>query len=199
MKRMGFDLDGVFCDFNYAYRLLFIEVTKKDLFPPEWKDRKNIIPPVWDYELHFGYTSAERAEVWKRIRKDNGFWEFLPAYEENVLPLKDFLTNTEEEHELYFISTRAGKEVKSQTEKWLYSYGVDLPTVLISDYKGHLAYGLDLHCFVDDRLENILSVQEHSPSTRVYLLDKLYNREGRNDKIKVIHNIREFLIAEELI
>lgn len=199
MKRMGFDLDGIFCDFNYSYRQLFIAVTGKDLFPPEWAERKNIYPPVWDYELHFGYTKTERSDVWKRIRMSKCFWEELSPYEDNLLPFRDYILDSDRNDEIYFITTRPGTCVKAQTESWLYINGLDNPTVLLSDYKGHIAFGLDLHCFVDDKLENILSVQEHSPSTRVYLVDKLYNRAGRNDKIKVIDNMREFLIAEELI
>lgn len=197
-KKIGIDLDGVICDFNYAFRKMFIDVTGKDLFPVEWSDPDKLHPPVWDYDLHFGYTKEERKAVFNKMNESSLFWFNLDCYEENLFTLRS-ASYEYREVDFYFMTTRThGKNIKNQTTNWLESYGFQFPSVILTDNKGAIANGIGLDAFIDDKLENILSVQQLSPKTRTYLLNKLYNKDQRNNRMIVVENMKEFLAAEGL-
>jgi len=150
--RIGLDIDGVLSDFNAGYRDLFVETTQKDLFNGE------VDPPCWNYHTGYGYTDKEMVAVWAAIREDHGFWERLAPYPGAT----KFLTNLfwrRSTMDVYFVTTRVGREVKLQTERWLARHGFPNPTVLIAKGdKGAIAAGLGLTHVLDDRPENLFTM-----------------------------------------
>ncbi len=112
------------------------------------------------------------------------FWEDL-----NALPAVQTLRlwETTSANEFYFITSRVGMFVKSQTERWLKKHVAPGLTVLISSEKGALCKALKLDYYVDDRAENIIDVQRTSPSTRAYLTDQPWNQH-----LSVMRRISDF-------
>lgn len=185
--RIGFDIDGVLANFIPSYQKLAIEVAGKDLF--DRGDYKN--PPCWNWPEYRGYSKETMKEVWNRIKNDERFWMDLDPLP-GVSTLRMCILDLQRYHEIYFVTSRVGSDVKWQTEQWLRLHlAIDLPTVLISSAKGLCAKALKLDCYLDDNADNVNDVvlktlpEEISvtlpnilqPATRTYLLDASYNRE----------------------
>jgi hypothetical protein len=175
--KIGFDIDGVLCSFEYGYRRLLIDVLGKDIIPA-WLEHEG--PPVCDWPQHYGVTDAQVTEAWARIMPDNAFWADLPPTQEFPV-FKRWWNAHNHRHDIYFITNRMGLEVKKQTELWLANHLVlesvmFSPTVLISGQKGAISKALGLDFYVDDSGGNIQSVNTLSPKTRAYLIDRAYNR-----------------------
>lgn len=172
--RIGFDIDGVLADFNTSFIALIKKVTGKNLFP------NGYWPTTWNYPESLGYTAVEVGWAWDAIKAEGNFWRDLGALPDTAA-LQDWLWNGNAHNdvydEFYFITSRMGKNVKRQTEDWLEEH-LELPglTVLISSEKGALAKALKLDYYVDDRAENILDVNEKSPTTFAFLIDQPWNR-----------------------
>jgi 5'(3')-deoxyribonucleotidase len=174
--RIGFDIDGVFANFVASYRVWLVQQTGKDLFPPSPLSRWD----SWDWDLEVGYTNEERGRTFKAIAESPSFWYGLEPHLDSTETMWMLLHELEHKHDIYFVTNRAGETAKRQTEAWLLKllpyYKLALsPTVLISSHKGLVAAALKLDCYVDDNLDNILSVLSESPKTRAYLLNRAYN------------------------
>ncbi len=189
--RVGFDLDGVLATFWRAYEDLCIVEQEENLFPP---NRHELIPPVWDWPQHFGYTSQTVSKVWRQIREDELFWLNLPA-----LPGMHELIESRVlgQDEVYFITARPGKSAKKQSESWLLGQGVWNPTVLMTANKRDACDLLQLDAYIDDKWENVITSQD--TKTRVYLLDYPYNqrRPGWVEKFTRVPSVQAMLQAEE--
>ncbi len=212
--RIGLDLDGVFCDFVQAYQQLHVETTGRDTFLPG----DNIDPPTWNWPQTRGYSKGETTVVWERIKEDPYFWVRLQPQRPAYQVLSNAYDRLTHEHELCFITTRTGMNVKAQTEQWLINWVVGLdrqfPTVLIAQYrkKGHIALGLGLDCYIDDNYENATDMVKESPRTRTYLLHRRYNAEGveASDATNIhytntaveerrVQSVADFLVTEGLV
>lgn len=173
---IGVDLDGVVADFNTAYIELVPKLTGRNLFPAGYT--KDDIT-TWSYPETFGYTNKEISAVWKWIGQDDEFWfnlkplegaeDFLEklAYEEMAAP-----------HDIYFITSRVGYDVKRQSEEWLVQHGWGggfAPTVLISYEKGLCCKALKINAYIDDKNENCEQVLSESPKTLCYMLARPWN------------------------
>lgn len=171
--RIGFDVDGVLADFNRSFMDLFPRVTGKSLFAPDYW------PHTWDYPQAVGYTNEETSAVWEHIKAGGAFWGNLEP-----LPDMDVLRKWMASdpipspfYEIYYVTSRMGRNVKFQTETWLDDcLGNIGNTVLISSEKGAIAKALKLDYYVDDRAENILDVMKVSPGTHAFLLDAPWNQ-----------------------
>lgn len=185
--RIGFDIDGVLADFIGSYQRLFVEESGGNLFGPS----DHIDPPCWDWPQYRGYSDSVVGRVWARITADDTFWMNLNPMG-NVLTLGQMLYELERKHEVYFITNRAGLRVKRQTEIWLIDHlryparcqGV-FPTVLVSSAKGVMCKALNLDVYIDDNYENCADAKLTSPTTRTYMLDRLYNRQTRVNNVLV--------------
>lgn len=168
--------DGILADFNSAYIQLVRKLTGRDLFPQGYN--KDIIE-TWSYPESFGYTKDEISGVWDWIARDDEFWfnlkplegaeDFLEklAYEEMAAP-----------HDIYFITSRVGYDVKRQSEGWLREHGWGTacdPTVLISSEKGLCCKALKINAYIDDKNENCEQVLLESPKTLCYMLARPWN------------------------
>lgn len=169
---IGFDIDGCLANFNREFIYRTIETTGRDLFLPS--DEGN--PPVWDYPEHRGYTREEVRAVWKSIVRDEEFWLNLPRLP-GVCDLELVIQAIQDFHTVCFITSRDGKDVMAQTEKWLMLHlGLaQPPDVYITKSKGRVAKALSLDTYIDDKWENVLDICEQSPQTRTYLLNYAYN------------------------
>jgi uncharacterized HAD superfamily protein len=187
--KIGLDIDGVLADFNTAYMKLLKEVSGRDIIP------EGYFPSVWNYATEqLKFTQEEDTKVWDVI-KSTPFWMSLPvlASEEE----RGLVHKWDVDHDLYFITTRMGVQVKAQTEAWLmHHFELPCPTVLISAQKGPLAKGLDLDIFVDDRDKNIIEVGLASEKTQCYILDYPYNREALYDQsVKRVSSLMEVQVG----
>ena len=179
--RIGVDIDGVLANFNDSFISTIIEVTGRDLFPERPFDI-----PTWYYPEFYGYTKEEMdfviGSVWKAVKANETFWQNLKPYPTTLNDLRYLVEREDSGDEVYYITDRAGITPKFQTEMWFLGQdGTDVvPTVLISGMKGLCAKALKLDVYIDDKWENILNVIEMSPNTRVFILDRPWNR-GHDD------------------
>lgn len=180
------DLDGLYSDFNTAYRQLIGEQTGKWL--PEIS---NVYPTKWNYHEDAGLTKEELEGVWNTI-KNTDFWETLKPYPEAASSLTLLRELRGEGDNIYFITSRPGKYAKHLTEFWLDAQGFECPTVLLSTQKGPVCVGLEIDIFVDDRPENCQDVMAFcGSSTKVFLLDRPYNREFDHPRISRVMSLMD--------
>ena len=185
MIRIGIDVDGILARFTTAYQRLVVEVAGVDLFKPG--DATD--PPCWSWPEYRGYDKKVISEVWSRIKTSHDFWMGLSELPD-CCTLRTLILDLQRWHEVYFVTSRVGKDVKWQTEQWLMLHlQIDQPTVLISSEKGLVAKALKLDVYVDDNADNVNDVilrtdptvagmaVPGSYRTRTYLVDKSYNRE----------------------
>lgn len=196
--RIGFDVDGVLANFCDAYETACIQAAEgKNLFQP-WSLQDG--PVTWNWPEHYGYTKEEVGRVWQMIKNSNHFWSDLTALPD-MLVLERWLVKNWRANvidEMYFVTSRPGINAKAQTEDWFLNKGNGIfATVLISDEKGLIAKGLNLDFYVDDKIENVESVIEHSPKTRVSLMDREYNRKAAHLDLYRISNLSQFLDSVE--
>jgi len=164
--RIGCDIDGVLADFTSAFNALVrVEFDIKLPNPA----------PTWNWHREGGVTREQESKLWDYI-KNSMWWGTLHALPGALDAIEKLNLRSKGGHDIYFITSRPGKLSKYLTEVWLKYHGMDTPTVLVTSDKGPVAKGLRLDVFVDDKPENITDVLIHSPSTRSYLVDHLYNR-----------------------
>src|SRR6266568_4553321 len=189
--RIGLDIDGVLANFFTSYELAFIKVTGRDLFG--YNRWPNYVPVGWDWPTMFGYTDQETSQVWSYIIETKDFW-----VNQGILPgLVQARRLVAGRHDLYFITDRPGKGAKFATEWWLRGVGrFDNPTVLISrNGKGPIVAGLGLEIYIDDKVENILSVQECLPECHAYLAP-IYPYSENHPKFRQC--LKRFLTVKEV-
>lgn len=193
---LGIDIDGVLADFNTAYRAKLLEVTGRDLCPPDVSN-----PPTWEWPSFYGYTEAEEDMVWEQIEQASLFWEDLRRLPDADIFLH-LLASLPQTDDIYFVTSRPGLTAKGQSERWLEMCGYGGATVTIalpSHNKGPLAAALNLTHFIDDKAENCRCVKVSSPETQVFLLRYNYNQAQqaglRGQGVVVIDSILEFAEA----
>lgn len=182
-KRIGFDVDMVLADYFNGFADAIIQDTQKDLFGTPRQCRE------WNFAKAVGYSDADIATTWDRVLKSHKFWLDLQP----LVPIK-WLNDFDDD--LYFITDRKCIDAKLITEAWLMNHGYREPTVLITPHKGGACAVLSLDAYIDDKLENIQGVEQLSPQTKAYLLDKPYNQQGTVQRRIV--SVKEFLRAEGL-
>lgn len=174
MIRIGMDVDGVLADFNSAFTALIRQQTGIDIaHGPEG-------PSSWHWPGEAGVTKAQENKLWETIKLSHTFWVSLKplpgAYE--VLRMLDALQGYYHA-QTYFITARPGDWAHEQTKRWLRTWGMVDPQVLIArkpEEKAKVAEGLGLDCVVDDRLENANTYATRVPKANVFLIDRPYNQ-----------------------
>ena len=168
--RLGFDLDGVFVDFNRGFAALFPD-RRVPIGLPDF-------PPVWDWPQYYGATEEEVTAAWTQVHESRGFWLGLSGYS-GISSLIGRLIDLVWEHDLYFITSRTGHRAKWQTERWLARQGMNYPTVLlVKDHrqKIHLIKGLALHAYIDDRLDTLEACAACNSRTKYFLMERPWNK-----------------------
>ena len=186
--RIGVDVDGVLANFNVGYKALIERHT-----PLRLPDISDYYPTTWHYEKAAGISPADEARIWGEIRESSTFWLGLSPYPD-TLSVLDRLSVLGLSHDIYFITSRVGRECKSQTERWLRYNGwasVASPTVLISSEKGLCCKALKLTHYLDDRNENVADVLAESPETQTFMLAQPWNQQ--QGSAPRIPSVAEFL------
>lgn len=150
-----FDIDGVLADFLNAYRTLQLTLGKARTYEPRWD-------AYWD------------EDVWAQIKNSDDFWARVPllANAHEMSRINDLCYAAD----VYFVTNRPGRNVKFQTERWLRMKGIGSPTVVISAKKGEVAAAVRADVAIDDKAGNAVFTAYHSPRTRSFLLDAVYNQ-----------------------
>lgn len=175
--KFGIDMDGVLADFTKGFNALVKAELGIDLPYPA---------PSWDWHKAGGVTSKQTSQLWAYI-ENSMWWGTLFPLPGALEAIERLNLMTRGGHDVYFITHRPGTLAKFLTEMWLKFHGMDNPTVLIAaPNKGHLAVGLELDVFVDDKPENNRHVLEALANngidgTRVYLVDAPYNSWAGDD------------------
>lgn len=165
--KLGVDVDGVVANFNAAYRKVC-----QELFGGTYDEE----PTCWGYG-NWGLTAEQHSWAWQKIKSTLDFYAWLEPLE----CMRGFnMERFADSHDLFFITTRpatAGASITKQTAFWLQSFlRVPFQTVLVTKNKGEYARVLKLDAFIDDKPENLVDVQEHSPNTGVYLCNASHNQ-----------------------
>ena len=189
---VGVDVDGVLACFFKAYEDLTVKVAGVDLFPARYPA---VLPPTWDWPEHYGYSAETMKEVWRQIKADTLFWKNLDPLPGAVNFLKKLYSTN---HEVYFITDRAGNEPQFQTHWWLQDQGFDEPNVIISRKgKGSACTALSIELYIDDKGENVLDVMEKSPETRTLLLTYPYNKHIEGvERIEGLEEVFDYIPAK---
>jgi uncharacterized HAD superfamily protein len=144
-----FDLDGVLADFYSGYRSVQERMGKTVTTSTVWDD-------YWD------------KDVWQEI-KNSQFWATLhPLVNEDTFKRINGLNAYAD---VYFVTSRGGVNVKSQTSAWLQQHGIDSPSVIISSQKGEVAKAINADYSIEDKAGNACYIAYHAPRCRSYLLD----------------------------
>ena len=193
--RLGFDVDGVLADFDHGYAPRIVQVSNRNLFPPEGV----VDPPCWHWPQHWGYTNAEVNATWDAIKQDPEFW-----YRLNELPGAAVLRENWRKllgagHDVVFATARLGIQPELQTAAWLRNIGVTYTDVTVTSHKGQFCLDRYVDCYVDDRLENVQDIVKTSPATRTYLLNRAHNAVPADTGYTRVPSVEAFFIAEGLL
>lgn len=173
-----------------------------NLLPDGWETNPEF-PSTWNWELDAGYTKEQVGMVWERaIYPSRDFWAVLPAVEGGAEAVKQLNKLSKNGHDIYFLTHRAGKDAKRQTEDWLRNYGMETPTVLLTGDKVPIILNLGIKFFVDDKLETVnfahRTIRDLGHGCQIYLKSTPYNQIGREKGLKVATSVIEALKDAEL-
>ena len=180
--RLGFDMDGVLADMVSAYR----EIEAR-LFGPEEIEDDVPESPTGAAESAAPKAAAQdartlqnkREAVWHAIETTENFWTTLKPLDASAVRR---LANLARRHrwDVFFLTQRpetAGESAQRQTQRWLVTQGLDLPSVIVvRGSRGKVAAALELDYLVDDTPKNCVDVKAESSSTRSILIMEKYNR-----------------------
>lgn len=176
--RVGFDLDGVLADMESALvgeaEKLFGERLHKEPARPMRASMSDLVPEdVSDdaplrHELHL--SARERRQLWRHVRKIEGFWESLDEIEPGSVARLAALA-AQHRWEIIFLTRRpatAGATAQLQSQRWLESKGFKLPSVyVVTSSRGLIATALTLDIVVDDTPENCVDVAADSKARTI--------------------------------
>lgn len=196
MINIGIDCDGIQFNFCKLYSQVINELFPAENYP--LFDDHDV--PQWGWE-NWHPAGAERIkQAWDHLLTLPDIYEreevLLPA---NVKYMISKLNNHPKIN-TYFITARPdtnGRPIIKQTINQLKAIGWDDPQVIIADSKGGISKVLNLKHFIDDRAENCAEVALYHRPTKVYVLDKQYNRflQEKYFGITRINNVMEFTDA----
>lgn len=177
MLTLCIDVDGVLANFTDAYASALKRRTGIE-FPKASADW----PTSWYWERDAGVTKEQEEETWlKDIIQSKTFWQRLDPVPNAKPTLKQLNQMAQRGDQVYFITNRMGTSVKLQTERWLYSHGINYPTVIVTGDKIPFLRALKANFFIDDKPETIMdagrvSEEEKWENFQPFIFDTPYNR-----------------------
>lgn len=170
-KKISFDLDGVLCDFSRAaikaIRALYRHDLPEDYEPMVWSSADILTADQWYHVFHF-------------LMEEDNFWTNLPAHQENVTALQEYIAAHGDE-DIYFVTARPecrGGSARSMTGLWLFERQLPIQNLIIAP--SHAAkpailaqHGIAFH--LDDYGPTIRACQGLA-GLRAYVLDRKYNQ-----------------------
>ncbi len=177
--RIGIDVDGVFAEFNTAFKQLLPMV-------PE-----TFVPDVWDWPQKYGVTTEQLRTAWETLRASDDFWLSLKPYDDTCEQLLVAERLSESGHDIYFVTAREGTKAKWQTEDWLLRQGSYCPTVIVvpNRQKVEVCSALGLDAMLDDCLTNVGPIAE---VCRAYLLDRPWNQASTPASVTRVSTIAHY-------
>ena len=177
MLTLCIDVDGVLANFTDSYAAALSRRTGI-VFPKassEW-------PTSWYWDRDAGVSKEDEEETWyKDIIQSKTFWQRLDPVPNAKPALKQLNQMAQRGDQVYFITNRMGVNVKLQTERWLYSHGINYPSVIVTADKAPFMKILKANFFIDDRPETLIEIgnlaeKEAWPNFNLFLFDMPYNR-----------------------
>lgn len=192
--KIVFDLDGVLVDFVRGFTTL----ANKTYGTPIYGTNEQK-----EWEKFDELSSAQVGAVWKQVDASSNFWLNLPPLADTVeLGEVGALTSFDD---VYFVTSRgAVPGTKHQTDLWLKYYlsgWNDNRSVVLCKDKAAFCNAIRVDAILEDRPKNALWVLYQCPKTRVYLIDRPYNRltpeawaaVDEHHKIKRVQTVHQFL------
>jgi uncharacterized protein len=148
--KIGIDIDDVCVDFISAFRKEAEIVVGREL-AGEHGD--------WSFS-NWNITTEERNQIWKKILGTSDWFDlnckFYPDVEEGLSELQAA------GHEVTFITARPATAGYSARDTAILQMGdvTGYPQVIVSYDKGPIVAALGLDIFIDDRLENLISIKD---------------------------------------
>lgn len=162
--RLGIDVDGVLADFDPAYQRELNRIGGTNI-PP-------YIPTMWHHENPAGFSRETVEEFWNTTAQAPAFWaDLLPIAGRNPSTVRTLADH----HDIIFVSKRP-LHLQRTTAAWIDRHITLGGVTLHSNHKGHIACGLELDAFWDDKPENLMDIGKHSPNTRRFLIDQPWNQ-----------------------
>jgi len=186
-RTLAIHVDGVLADFTSAYARLCTAASGKKV---------SALATSWNWVRGEGVTYEQEEAVWRGIEADPAWWTGLQP-----LPgAGDFLSRLNELdafHTIYFLTQRP-VAAKFYTERWLESWGMLTPTVLMTAQKGKVCAALGVDRAIDDKPEHCLDIYRHLPKeAMVCLMGQPWNDWAQNEwaeeyGVKVVHTLSEW-------
>lgn len=189
--RISFDLDGVLFDFSTPAIQMIRETYPNLNLPADYQHK------VWSFADIL--TPGQWDVVFNKLMAINNFWTYLPAFEENVAPLREYI-EAHGSYDVFFVTARpecAGGSAKSMTSLSLMDNGLPFHNLVMAP--SHAAkpailqqYGIQAH--LDDYAPTIRACQG-LPGLSAYVLDRLYNQDAKD--LPRVYSTAEYLLEVE--
>lgn len=168
---LGLDIDGVFADFNAAFRKKLIDLTGVDKF-------QNQPATTWHYATEqFGYDREDVRRVWRHINDSPNFWLDINPRPGAIRFFTELRRREGMTFDYTFITSRRGFRAKRQTQHWLGMHGIDHPTVILTADKFDVYDALKITHVIDDATWNVQAALDLG--LEAYLVEAPYNAEDR--------------------
>jgi len=194
MARIAIDVDGVLANFTRA----FIEAVNS-IWPARLP--ADYLPSDWDW-TNSGLSHREISQVWRKIKKTEGFWLSLDAYSDNVGELAMWLV-ARKNHDIWFCTSRAEAgemTTAKQTDIWIQSCGLravnnfmGIITVTDGSKKAAIYEAAEIEWSIDDKWETVIDCGLiESFEHRAYLLDQPWNADASvHNRVKTMAQFLE--------
>lgn len=187
------DMDGVLVDFCTPYAKL-LKVGYPELKESVWNP-----PKTYDWDKKAGVPKDVINTVWESIKETRDFWvklKFIPGKKE----LND-LYSLGESIPGYVVTSRPDGydySIVSATQECLESKALPNLGVVCSDKKEMLVEPLGIRFFLDDKMDNVVKVNEvmKEKCDGMYIcaiLDTAYNQHGLPEECVRVQSLGEFL------
>jgi len=184
---VSFDLDGTIVDFIHGFTTLANQHYGIPILSGSQQSD-------WNLDVAFGLSENQSSHIWGNIIEDRRFWAELPLMVTQVE--MDRIVRMSEEFDTYFVTMRTGLAVKDQSEEWLRSCGIKNPSVIVSRggrVKGLISKAIGATHFLEDNVEVVQAILEQSPGTDAALIERPYNRYGRDFGLRFVKTVDSFL------
>lgn len=191
--RVSFDVDGVLADFVLAFTREAYHIKVNYLTWSAPGTYVDVYSTAEQKEWHFDWPTEFYEEVWANIDQTHNWWMGLePLVNLEEINAINYLIKN---HDVYFITSRKrtlGFPACKQTSLWLESIGINASHAVViatqAGKKHELINALDIDCHIDDKIEIVAKVANHSQASS-FVIDRLYNQ---NSLFNRFNSVKEY-------